>query len=243
MLRQTLIVIVVCIVVVGLVVIVTLVRMISSCSARRHARPLPPVQPLAHYRQHQLAYFEATFNQPLSISGSKSSLLGIYSGECPKPAPEAESLLRPPPITHSSFAGQSKSLPGLRTDDQFLPHHHRPISLASSKSRLSSWRGLPHRFNSQVQVVMPAPLAPGVTPASSPRNLSDLDHTSIVDQWVLAGRDSTVSCTSTTSVDPYQIDQNQTSPKSMVENQIRIIAIIVARVHQYQMLSLRTDGR
>lgn len=213
MLRQTLVVVVVCVVVAGLVIIIALVRMIGSCSARRHARPFPPVQPLAHYRQHQLAYFEAASNQPLSISGSKSSLLGIYSGEYTKPVPEAESLLRPPPIAHPSFARQSKPLPGLHTDDQFLPHHHRPISVASSQSRLSSWRGLPHGLYSPVQVVMPTPLAPGVTPASSPQNLRELDYTCIVDQWVLAGRDSTVSCTSTTSVDPYQIDQNQTASR------------------------------
>jgi len=240
MLRQTLVIVVVCVVVSGLVVIVALIRMISSCSAQRHLRPLPPVQPLAHYRQHQLAYFEAASNQPLSMSGSKSSLLGIYSGECAKPAPEAESFLRPPPIAHSSFARQSKSLPGLRTDDQFLPHHHRPISLASSQSRLSS---LPHGLYSQVQVVMPTPLAPGVTPASSPQILSDPYHTSIVDRWVLSRRDSTVSCTSTVNVGPYQIDQNQASPSSMVENKMHIIALIVACVHLYQILNLRADGR
>lgn len=210
MLRRTLVVIV-CAVVVGLVGLVVLIRAVSSCSARRRARPLPPVQPLAHYRQQQLARYEATSSQLLSTRGSKSSLLGSYIGECANTVPEAESLLRPPPIAHSSFVRQSKSLPGPRPDDQSQPHHHRPLSVASSQSRLNSRRGLPHGLYGQGQVIMPAPLAPGVAPTSSSQSFSELNSMSVIDRWVFAGKDNAPFCTSTTSVGTCQIDQTQAS--------------------------------
>ncbi|KAG7450304.1 uncharacterized protein BT62DRAFT_927621 [Guyanagaster necrorhizus] len=56
---QTIIIIAVCASVGGLVLLVVFVRTIRSACARSAAQtaPLPPVQPLAHHREHQLAKF------------------------------------------------------------------------------------------------------------------------------------------------------------------------------------------
>lgn len=107
--------------------------------------------------------------------------------------------------TQSSFAVPSASTSALPSpskqslaqptrDDQFRPHHHRPLSVASSLSRRNSRRGLPHGPHSQVQIILPAPLAPGIPPSSARQSLyehdSPGDRMSFVDRWVPAGRDS-----------------------------------------------------
>ncbi|KAK0473183.1 hypothetical protein IW261DRAFT_1504783 [Armillaria novae-zelandiae] len=57
--RQTIIIIAVCAAIGGLIVFAVVVRIIRSAYARSAAQtaPLPPVQPLAHHREHQLAKF------------------------------------------------------------------------------------------------------------------------------------------------------------------------------------------
>lgn len=254
--QQTLIIAIVCAAVGGLVLLAILFRTIRSCRSRRNAAPLPPIQPLAHQREHQLAQFEASL-QPHrydpsflaaphppyspqlgspSARGSKTSLLGSYSSphtsyregseelsnltppepESPLPVPHSFLGAPTPPSssssTHlddnpttsytntpttssapSSFSKHSKSLPKLSRDDQSRPHHHRPLSVASSLSRISS---LPHGPHSQVQAIMPAPLAPGIPPTPSRQSLYEPgtpgDRMSVVDRWVSTGQESTI---------------------------------------------------
>ncbi|KXN89820.1 hypothetical protein AN958_04824 [Leucoagaricus sp. SymC.cos] len=254
--RTTLIIIIVCAAVGGLVLLIILFRAIRSCRSRNTA-PLPPIQPLAHHREHQLAQFEAslhphTYDKSLltaprpphspQFGSSKTSLLGSTSSphtsytptptgegseelnlaplepESPLPGYPGFNLSTPPtsslninnsPTTSrtntppassapSSFARHSKSLPRLSRDDQARPHHHRPLSVASSLSRISSRRGLPHGLHSQVQIILPAPLAPRISRTSSHQSLHDYDipgdRMTIVDRWVPAGRDSMAFC-------------------------------------------------
>ncbi|KAI0067888.1 hypothetical protein BV25DRAFT_1987540 [Artomyces pyxidatus] len=56
--HNTIIIIAVAASVGGAVVVLVLWRVLSRSSRRRNAAPLPPVQPLAHHREHQLAAFE-----------------------------------------------------------------------------------------------------------------------------------------------------------------------------------------
>ncbi|KAF9454916.1 hypothetical protein P691DRAFT_2231 [Macrolepiota fuliginosa MF-IS2] len=254
--HQTLVIVIVCAAVGGFVLVILLYRAIRSCRPR-NAAPLPPIQPLAHQREHQLAQFEATLraqnydptflaappppHSPLGSSssrGSKASLLGSYSSphtSYAQPGEGSEDLSNLSPLepaiplelspsastpgsssinlndspTHGSPSAptpaprprHSKSLTRSGRDDQGRPHHHRPSSLASSPSRSNSRRGTPHGPHSQMQIIMPAPLAPGIPPNLTRQSIYEHDSPSerpyIVDRWVPAGRDSIFDASTT----------------------------------------------
>lgn len=233
--RQSFLIVVVCVAVVGgLVLLAILLRVLRSCRARTNPVPLPPIQPLAHQREHQLTQFEASLHNDGSaflaprpprsshFDSTSSSLLGSVSAprdesddlalltprepESPLPAlhssnPSYTNLSDSPrtspsntPAPSSAPSSFSRSLPRLNRDDQSRPHHHRPLSLSSSLSRSNSRRGLPHGPNSHVQIILPAPLAPGIAPTPSLYEPdSPSERMSIVDRWVPAGRDSIAS--------------------------------------------------
>lgn len=265
--HQTFIIVVACAAVGGLILVIFLYRAVRSCRSRNIA-PLPPIQPLAHHREHQLAQFEASLRaqtydpsflaapaplrSPLdspSSRGSNISLLGSFSSPNTTYTPTGEGseelgnltplepstpLAVPHPSFSSSIPGSSssvnlsdgpmqidatnggpwasastsapsspskhsKSLSRLNRDEQSRPHHHRPLSLASSLSRINSRRGLPHGPHSQLQIILPAPLAPEVaantTLPSLLESASVADRTSMVDRWIPAGRDSICALT------------------------------------------------
>jgi len=252
--HQTVIIVIVCAAVGGFVLVIFLYRVIRSCRPR-NAAPLPPIQPLAHQREHQLAQFEATLraqnydptflaappppHSPLGSSssrGSNASLLGSYSSPHTSYAQPGEGLedlnnLSPlePAIpldispsgstpgsssinlndspTHGSPSApmpaprprRSKSLTRFGRDDQARPSHHRPSSLASSPSRSNSRRGMPHGPHSQMQIILPAPLAPGIPPNVTRQSIyeHDSERPYIVDRWVPAGRDSIFDASTT----------------------------------------------
>lgn len=237
--QQTLIIIIACAVGGGLILVILLYRATRSCHSR-NVVPLPPIQPLAHQREHQLAQFEASFRAndssflaapPIPYSphlgspssqGSKTSLLGGSSSPHTSYAPTSEgteelanlSPLEPPdsslsiPHSASSTPGSSsihlndspsraraatprshsKSLSRLSRDYHAQSYHHRPLSVSSSLSRIGSRRGTPHGPHSQIQIVLPAPLASGIAPSLDDSLRSR--PLSTVDRWVPAGRDS-----------------------------------------------------
>ncbi|KAK0198639.1 hypothetical protein F5146DRAFT_100673 [Armillaria mellea] len=262
--RQTIIIIAVCAAVGGLIVLAVVVRIIRSAYARSAAQtaPLPPVQPLAHHREHQLAKFyrentsrpsttydpsNLTAPRPFasdasSIRTSKASLLVPDSPGASSPSRHASSLnacdaaeeisLNNAPMeldvpspsfqvstrASSSTIGSSENshtspeTPPLQSSASIsrLPHHQtrptssarpssarrpRPLSLASSthtvasKSSRSNLRtGVPHGPHNQVQIVLPAPLAPNVYPNDDISPYKHVDdggygRLSVVDQW------------------------------------------------------------
>ncbi|KAK0208540.1 hypothetical protein DFS33DRAFT_1304259 [Desarmillaria ectypa] len=74
--KQTIIIIAVCAAVGGLILLAVVVRIICSAYARSAAQtaPLPPVQPLAHHREHQLAKFYRSNTSRPSTTYDPSSL-------------------------------------------------------------------------------------------------------------------------------------------------------------------------
>ncbi len=262
--RQTIIIIAVCAAVGGLIILAVVVRIIRSAYARSAAQtaPLPPVQPLAHHREHQLAKFyrdntsrpstaydpsNLTAPRPFasdvsSIRTSKASLLVPDSPGPSSPSRHASSLnacdaaeeisLNNAPMeldvpnpsfqvstrASSSTIGSSENshtspeTPPLQSSASIsrLPHHQtrstssarpssarrpRPLSLASSthtvaskSSRNNLRTGVPHGPHNQVQIILPAPLAPNIYPndeISPYRHVDDggYGRLSVVDQW------------------------------------------------------------
>ncbi|KAK0465360.1 uncharacterized protein EV420DRAFT_1514005 [Desarmillaria tabescens] len=74
--KQTIIIIAVCAAVGGLILLAIVVRIIRSAYARSAAQtaPLPPVQPLAHHREHQLAKFYRSNTSRPSTTYESSNL-------------------------------------------------------------------------------------------------------------------------------------------------------------------------
>lgn len=141
---------------VGLLLTLGLLRVLARRQRRARARPLPPVQALAHHREQQLTKLDGIW---------------LLSPPAVYPAPG-----RPKSVPSSS----SHTLPGTPSSSR-----HRPLSVASSHSTLrskstrqSTIRGTPHGPYNQLQIVLPAPLAPMHGTASNPRRKS------AVDQWV-----------------------------------------------------------
>ena len=149
---------------VGLLLTLVLLRVLARRRRRARARPLPPVQALAHHREQQLTKLDGIW------------LLSPPAAAAPgRPKSAVPSF----PLPFSS----SHTLP--RTPSTPSSSRHRPLSVASSHSTLrskstrqSTIRGTPHGPHSQLQIVLPAPLAP--THGAS----VDSRRKSAVDQWV-----------------------------------------------------------
>lgn len=137
----------------------------KMCS--RSSTPLPTIQPLAHHREHHLEQL-----QHPSILDDSSQLL--VPGTISEPNNSSVCLLpaTPPPDSPGSRGHQSPSNPT-----------HRTHSVTSHSTRnnhnQNTLRGVPHGPHSQIQIMMPAPLA--LNTAASTSTLS------IVDKWLSAG--------------------------------------------------------
>ncbi|TFK76885.1 hypothetical protein BDN72DRAFT_830054 [Pluteus cervinus] len=235
--QQTLIIIIVCASVGGIIFFVLLYRCLRS-RTRSSLAPLPPVQPLAHHREYQVASYTANRTstwydphglppvvQPFASGGdrsSKSSLLGPDTPSVRHPSssygtPEELSALAP--LEASPFPTGNPSSASVNSDlDEFgalprprprsrsasrtgssTPRRPRPLSTASvgSAAARNMIRGTPHGPHSQVQIVLPAPLAPDLaqfinadSTVSRPhsRYESDAgDRLSVVDKWLSTG--------------------------------------------------------
>lgn len=258
--QQTTIIIAATVSVGGLVLILIAFRFLRRWYKAKKLKPtpLPPVQPLAHEREQQLARFEAAGAQPptwyeaslLSApgflgstpsAGSKASLLGRRDSDIPSRIPsqlsveDAAALSGPPmqldapqphfhnidvspsstslgsmddidgPYTpdsgtipsttsHSSYASRQRSV----SASSARPRSHHPgrsrpgsmvSTIASTTYSRKTMHGLPHGPHSQVQIVLPAPLAPlasnGLGNEIGRQSVySEVEYRkSIVDQW------------------------------------------------------------
>ncbi|KAI0048408.1 hypothetical protein FA95DRAFT_1558058 [Auriscalpium vulgare] len=209
----------------GLVFVLILWRTLSRCSSRRRAVPLPPVQPLAHQREHQLAAFNAEgkpdsrpqtwYSDQPTVSyrhSSKASLLPhLHSGPSREPSTRTQETLdtaespsaplalnppnpafgavSPPSASSSSLSSSaehaSPSTPGTgallspsassasthtraRTRSASRPFSMLSTSTSGTARSRTPIRGAPHGPHSNVQIVLPAPLAPELYPYMLP---------------------------------------------------------------------------
>ncbi|EFI28647.1 hypothetical protein CC1G_13673 [Coprinopsis cinerea okayama7 len=183
--RQNIIIIAACSSAAGLILCYFLYRTIRNCRRSANPAPLPPVQPLAHHREHRVAAHENSLSRPPTwfqpalpathSMGSKASLLGkespLLSGSAPSSSVSA------------TESGQEFDLPPVSADSsQHLPlpspsyHGGRPGSSSSYNSSDVSCAS-PHAFplNSPDSAPpMPRPVADlrYGSPARRPRPLS-----------------------------------------------------------------------
>ncbi|KAJ4489493.1 hypothetical protein C8J55DRAFT_505235 [Lentinula edodes] len=162
---STLIIIIVVIAVVILLASLLVSYILWSKSKRKV--PLPPVQPLAHDRErsfHALAAEkerERSMILQIEIAPSWSELGAIKSTVSSESSSTANTVTYPVP-------------PGISSKNRHAPP--RPLSLASSvhTSRSNLSRAIPHAPNSNVQIVLPAPLGASTV---------DYSRNSVADRW------------------------------------------------------------
>jgi hypothetical protein len=212
----------------GLLLTVLIWRILSRLSRPKSA-PLPPRQSLVHHRELQLAAFteykdasvpkilangsetdEATLDSSYGVqlhppspqffssrtppSGSSSSLPSSNDDS----APSSGDATPPTQFSRSASPSQSSRRPMNRSGPR-----PRPLSTFSTSSR-QSIRAAPHAPHSNVQIVLPAPLARSLyeedTASDGPllqrtltRNstysVRDSWRRSLADSWILVGQD------------------------------------------------------
>ncbi|KAJ3750127.1 hypothetical protein DFH05DRAFT_1518285 [Lentinula detonsa] len=164
------------IIVVAVVAVLLLLSLLVSYhlfwSKSKRKVPLPPVQPLAHDRERSLHVYavekerERSLFLQIQIAPSWSEPGTIKSAVSSESGSTANTMGYPPvpPIP-----------PGISSLNRHAPP--RPLSLASSAhtSRSNFSRAIPHAPDSNVQIVLPAPL--GAT-------TMDYSRDSIADGWV-----------------------------------------------------------
>ncbi|PPQ98920.1 hypothetical protein CVT24_003551 [Panaeolus cyanescens] len=267
--RDTIIIIAIFSALGAFILVLILVRVLNHLTST--SAPLPPIQPLAHHREHHIAKLEAAIPNEQSWYPKSTSLAAHHPFGTPSPRGSSTSLLpkHPPPSpdtttltdlsSSSAFSpasshalalpspsfnparpGSSSSLtstsePGHAnspssasssyiSSPSITPREHpsltnlrgshnpgpsrrqRPMSITSSHSTIHSkasrntLRGLPHSRHSQIQIVLPAPLATGTdrhAPDPSRRKTMSsydvpdaFDRRSLVDRWVSASESS-----------------------------------------------------
>ncbi|KAI5898673.1 uncharacterized protein SCHCODRAFT_02612816, partial [Schizophyllum commune H4-8] len=199
----------------GLILLAGLVRCIQLARqrARRNKAPLPPPQPLAHHRQRKDTLVAARIASQYTVSVSDASLLAPPSpsrhdslGPSESGASSDEGSLYQPPMDandttlppHPPFSsGQSSSghdtppspspssTYSARPRPRFISHT-RPTSTASGSTTFSRTSRAMGPRGSQIQIVLPAPLAPGAYPAELRGSMYSVSDASIADKWVPA---------------------------------------------------------
>lgn len=214
----------------GMLILFCLFRFFRHSWARGSA-PLPPMQPIASYREQRLMEFEeqsirfTTYPQPPSLSpplksspaaSDSSSILvteetfpsrksSLYTAEKGNVQDEEEVLQIPDAVlnhSNSSLCSLPSTPPSasvvLSSPSQAtLPHSypHRAASAVSKTSigsvRSSGRIGVPHGPHSQVNIILPSPLAPALYPYMSGPEAGRLGidgpqmsvRSSLVDMW------------------------------------------------------------
>lgn len=189
--QQTIVIIIVCASVAGLVLLFSLGRVLLSRFSS--SAPLPPVQPLALHRVQQARiHTELQTNASYYLSpppafsqGSKSSLLDSDINEDQSSGKSEDSPRQspPPPSSYSSVAPLAQSTfnrtsPRSRSISSYNTH-------ASRRTRSNMIHGTPHGPCSNIEIILPAPLAFGLREATVGQPHMNLVRTpSFVDQWV-----------------------------------------------------------
>ena len=182
--QQTTVIVIVCASFACLVLLASLYRvLLSRCST---SAPLPPVQPLALHREHARIHAELRTGStshlsppPVFSPGSKSSLPDSHVTEDQASSVSGDSPKQPSasPSTYSSVAHLAN------------PSGSRSISsyntYASRRTRHNAINGPPHGPRSNIDIILPAPLASGLHQATVGQpHMKWVRTPSFVDQWV-----------------------------------------------------------
>jgi len=155
--QRTLIIIIVCASVATLILAIVLYRCLHSCRSSKRSAPLPPIQPLAHHREHQAANFTGhrgslwydsndlpPVNQPYASNtgrGSKASLLApetpLYSSRHPSSSDEGtDELSAHSALDHNGpFRIPNSSFTSVNSMDEFgAPVRPRTRSTSFSRN-------------------------------------------------------------------------------------------------------------
>ncbi|KAL1739302.1 hypothetical protein HDZ31DRAFT_69077 [Schizophyllum fasciatum] len=205
--------------------------------SRQPQAPLPPPQPLAHHRQRKDTLVAARIASAYSVSdasllappspsrhdslnpsesGASSDEASLYQ---PPLDPHDAALPPHPPFSsgHSASGHDAPPSPSpsstysaaaaARPRPRYISHT-RPMSTASGSTTFSRASRAAGPRGSQIQIVLPAPLAPGAYPAELRGSAYAASDASLADKWVPAprrhegvepGRPSSSSVGSTTS--------------------------------------------
>lgn len=203
--RTTLVIVAVCATVAAVILFYAAIQFAFSLQRRRArytAAALPPKQPLAHHREYHRSKLDerSWITDPDIARYSPHTDSPIDSLSLSSPMTAEPRLPLPNPSFHDFTPSPSSSETHISQPPTPAPPHRlpRPLSQASmfsSSDRRHTFRGVPHARHSQVQIVLPAPLAPGLGSRSRPGSLrweTDSDRTSVVDKWVPVGRDASL---------------------------------------------------
>lgn len=125
--------------------------LIISCRYSRPSTPLPSIQPLAHHRVQLLEQLQ----NPLTLL------------QQPMVPSTSKSLPPDPPPKHLS-------------PSNFERRSHSAASCSTKNSHVRSGHGVPHSPLSQIEIVLPVPLALNVRPGVATKS-------TIADRWASAG--------------------------------------------------------
>lgn len=230
--HNTLIIIVVSVSVVGGLLLTFFIWRIISRLLRPKSAPLPRRQSLVHQRELQLVAFNEykdaivpqIFTNDSGVHGSDETTLDSpYGIQLHPPSPQFFPPPTPPMGSVSSLLSSnddsspsssvatphtqfSTSAPANQSSRRGTNHSGpRPLSTFSTSSR-QSVRGAPHAPHNNVQIILPAPLAPNLYQGTAsdgslfpfPRALTrdstysvrDSWRRSLADSWILVGQDS-----------------------------------------------------
>ena len=142
------------------------------------------------------------FTPQVSTSGSSTSLRSSYGRSSPSSDGTNPRTANSPSMSPSLSARRSAGPPGSRQRPHSMASIGTTQTIVTVRSR-SSIRGAPHAPHNNVQIVLPAPLAPSLhqRPASAEPRLSrpgvdstysDSWRSSLVDTWVSVGQHGTL---------------------------------------------------
>lgn len=223
--HNTLIIIVVAASVGGLLLTIIVWRIISRLLFRSKSAPLPPRQSLVHRRELQLAAFTEYKDAivPQINESDEATLDSSYGTQVHPPTPQFfPASSTPPSGSYSSLPSSNDDsapssgvvTPATQFSTEASPSQSfrrginrsgprpRPLSTFSVNSR-QSIRGVPHAPHTNMQIVLPAPLAPNLygesasdgslLPRAYIRNSTysarDSWRKSLADSWIFVGQD------------------------------------------------------
>jgi len=182
-LSRTLIIVIAISVLVGCIIILVL---LFRCFHRPKSAPLPPIQPLAHCRgkerkhlpYHKGRGFDCYGTNASSLKPSRMSSFRTYKSSSTLSSSRRSPFIHPPPSTNGTSLPSSLSAESNSDEQTYVTQKHVPmtylacsVSLPSKNSTVSTRNtsthtsvnticGPPHSSYSEIQIVLPTPLAP-----------------------------------------------------------------------------------